>query len=193
MNAEEFVQFAASGWPSVSEKDYAELAAEEALQTRKFERDFRAMLLSDLFDICAKCHDRYRFAESYRKAKKQSLDLGRLPGDPSLSAKANSLTRDIQIRDMNIMLNCMAIWFTGMLGSDSRLAKEKVSDPNKVAALRHKEIEEYGMSTLPSGPSEQGSPAASPPNANSAGCAFWVLAAIPALGSFLTILWVVMA
>lgn len=119
------------------------MSAEEKVRIRRFEDDFRAIVTNDLFDLCSKCSDKAKFAEAYRKAKKELVYLANeWPGEAASSPRANHLNREIMVRDTNIMLNGMAIWFNGMLGARSLLASQKVPEPNRVLVL-HKEIEEY--------------------------------------------------
>jgi hypothetical protein len=46
MNAEDFVRFAANGWPSISEKEHGKLSEEETLKTRGFEQDISVIIFT---------------------------------------------------------------------------------------------------------------------------------------------------
>ena len=147
MDAHEFVTFMlASGWPRLGDDDYAGLTEEEKEDVQRLDGDYRSTVCADLLHLCSTCVDKLTFAESYRKAKRDALYVANeWPGEGNYSAKANELIREIMLRDANMMLNAMAIWFSGMLGSESLLAKKEGYDSNEAAALRHKEIEEYGI------------------------------------------------
>jgi hypothetical protein len=194
MKADEFVGLAASQWPNIPEKEYGGLREEEALQMRDLEKNFRQFMLTDLFNFCSKISDKLQFADAYRKAKRQMVSLAtEVPDHPSLSAKANQQAREIEQRHMGALLDCMAIWFSTMPGSEPVLAKQKVTDSNELFAIRHKEIENYGVGTLRGTPSKQTNQAPVSSNVPKAGCAVLVVVAGSALGSVLYFLCGLMA